>query len=181
MRTFKSAKKRAKSAFTNKSAQKSTLKSTFGSSEPICLEVVLRLPPFFIIQTSNPFRVKVKNVEYILGFQFRLLCVKKYLAWGHHDESQARPSRFLYDMLRYESMKSAWWLLAVICSHFHTKRNLNNISKLGGFIFHLLLQADVKRAAENKSNPGSLLKMVQLERALTWSQTTGPCCFPIPL
>ena len=36
MRTFKSAKKRAKkSAFTNKSAQKSTLKSTFGSSEPI--------------------------------------------------------------------------------------------------------------------------------------------------
>ena len=38
MRTFKSAKKRAKkSAFTNKSAQKSTLKSTFGSSEPICL------------------------------------------------------------------------------------------------------------------------------------------------
>ena len=83
---------------------------------------------------------------------------KKYLAWGHHDESQARPSRFLYDMLRYESMKSAWWLLAVICSHLHTKRNLNNISKLGGFIFHLLLQADVKRAAENKSNPGSLFK-----------------------
>ena len=25
------------------------------------------------------------------------------------------------------------------------------------------------------------LKMEQLERALTWSQTTGPCCFPIPL
>ena len=36
MRTFKSAQK---SAFANKSAQKSTLKSTFGSSEPIWQEV----------------------------------------------------------------------------------------------------------------------------------------------
>ena len=38
MRTLKSAKKSAKKgAFTNKRDQKSTLKSTFGSSAPICL------------------------------------------------------------------------------------------------------------------------------------------------
>ena len=38
MRTFKSAQKSAKkSALTNKSAQKRTLKSTFGSSAPICV------------------------------------------------------------------------------------------------------------------------------------------------
>ena len=43
MRTFKSAQK---SAFANKSAKKSTLKSTFGSSEPICILYYDQRRPF---------------------------------------------------------------------------------------------------------------------------------------
>ena len=59
MRTFKSAKK---SAFTNKSAQKSTLKSTFGSSEPIWFKIILLV--------CNPFKIKLKYAA--LGAEFLL-------------------------------------------------------------------------------------------------------------
>ena len=102
MRTFKSAKKRAKkSAFTNKSAQKNTLKSTFGSSEPICEKVLADQYRFFQSNVSFRFYIILSSTP---GVKNRFHVMWAEPVWGVISGSTDREERRIknreHDMTR---------------------------------------------------------------------------------